>query len=515
MSEGAKKLELLYPDESAQDSNVKYGSDIKGTIEKTHTAEIIIGLCAPIGTDIHFVADCVSTILTNQYGYRCIPISMSRFIKEYYKIDPDPRKRFEYHQELISKGNALRADYGASILAEFAISQIAVTRESLVKEGKYEESQRICYIIDSIKNNHELELFRLIYSDLFYFFGVFSSLDTRRKYLENTRMTIEQIYQLINRDSGEEIANGQKVTDTFVNADFFLRVENSNYQSLEPKIKRFLSLIFGDEIITPSKHEAAMYTASAAAGNSACLSRQVGAALTDKNGDIISIGWNDVPKYDGGLYSFNESDYMSQKDNRCCNLRGGICFNEEEKKSIAEGLVEELIKNDFINPDQKPGVKAMIEGSKIKQLIEFSRSIHAEMHSILSGSVNAGTRIIGGRLYCTTYPCHNCARHIIAAGIHEVYYIEPYRKSLAINLHGDAMTESEDVKDKVRILMFDGVSPRRYLELFQISNKGRKEAGRKKIFPLRESKPKNTISLQAIPILEKNVIEDLKSKKLI
>ena len=32
-------------------------------------------------------------------------------------------------------------------------------------------------------------------------------------------------------------------------------------------------------------------------------------------------------------------------------------------------------------------------------------------------------------MYMTTFPCHNCAKHIIASGIINVYYIEPYAES--------------------------------------------------------------------------------------
>ena len=87
----------------------------------------------------------------------------------------------------------------------------------------------------------------------------------------------------------------------------------------------------------------------------------------------------------------------------------------------------------------------------------------------------------GGKLYCTTYPCHNCARHIIVAGIQEVYYIEPYVKSLCMELHADALTEDENTEGKVKILVYDGVAPRRYLEFFTMF-KERKTNGKKKIF---------------------------------
>jgi len=96
-----------------------------------------------------------------------------------------------------------------------------------------------------------------------------------------------------------------------------------------------------------------------------------------------------------------------------------------------------------------------------------------------------------------------------------VYYIEPYRKSLALKLHSDSITENENDPNKLRILMFDGVSPRRYLDFFKMLPNTRKENGKRKNVDKKLISPKSTISLQAIPILEKEVIRELKSKKLI
>ena len=79
-------------------------------------------------------------------------------------------------------------------------------------------------------------------------------------------------------------------------------------------------------------------------------------------------------------------------------------------------------------------------------------------------------------MYCTTFPCHNCAKHIIDAGIRRVVYLEPYDKSLARELHSDAIMNPllDDEKDKIPFDAFGGVAPRRYSQLFGI-NRERKD----------------------------------------
>jgi deoxycytidylate deaminase len=257
-----------------------------------------------------------------------------------------------------------------------------------------------------------------------------------------------------------------------------------------------------------------MYAAASAAGNSACLSRQVGAAVTDSEGEILSVGWNDVPKAFGGLYGTSlTANLNSNHDLRCWNL-GGKCYNDEEKDLLAKHVIEAL--GDIIPQEKREeAVLTVIRNKKLRGLIEFSRSIHAEMHAILSALSNKGDKVKGGRLFVTTYPCHSCARHIIAAGIKEVYFIEPYKKSLAIKLHGDAMTESEDSSDKVRLIPFDGVAPTRYLSLFRMKQDSRKFGGKIIRVSPENGRPVQPKSLEALPALEGLVVKSLLKKNVI
>ncbi|HFZ0510747.1 TPA: deaminase [Escherichia coli] len=159
-------------------------------------------------------------------------------------------------------------------------------------------------------------------------------------------------------------------------------------------------------------------------------------------------------------------------------------------------------------------MQTIIKNSRLKDLIEFSRAVHAEMHAILGASRVAGERILGGKIFVTTYPCHSCARHIIASGISEVYFIEPYRKSLALKLHSDAMTESViETDEKVKLIQFDGVAPTRFLELFE-SGSRKSKAGVLELATEGAAMPVDSVSLKAIPKLEQVVIAEVDSNKL-
>lgn len=287
-----------------------------------------------------------------------------------------------------------------------------------------------------------------------------------------------KIDELIKRDNNSEEENGQKLRKVFVQSDYFIR-ESFNNDKLKDKLTRFVDLIFDYGVNTPTTDENAMYQATAAAANSSCLSRQVGACITDNLGHILSLGWNDVPCFGGGVYKSNDTE------GRCFNL--GKCANSERKGQMMDSIIQDMENEGLIkkpSPNRKPIskdktpqaiVRSILEKRGIKDLIEFGRSVHAEMFAIIEGSQRTGDKMINGKLYTTTYPCHNCARHIIMAGIKEVYYIEPYSKSLCLTLHNDSITENENENEKIKVLMFEGVAPQSFIKFYQLISDDRKD----------------------------------------
>lgn len=496
------------------DKKPKVSDTIGEHLDNTVTEELVIGLCGPIGTDIKFVSKKLKEIIEDTFDYKCIEIKMSKFIKAQYSLDNDNRS-VAYYNDVINKGNALREKYGNDILAKYAIHDIAKNRHK--KSDGIEDSEdlvyskRVCYIINSIKHDDEFRLFKKVYQNIFYFIGVFSPLEIRKNNLLNIQIPKPEIEKLIEIDSEQPEKYGQKVSKTFMNADYFMRIEDSHEQIIRDKLTRFLDLIFGTKIITPSISENAMYLASSASANSACMSRQVGASITNQSGKVISVGWNDVPKFGGNLYT--EGDDF---DHRCMNKNGGTCFNDQEKKLLVNLIAGELLDKNAIEEAQLKNIKEILEKSRIKDLLEFSRAVHAEMHAIINATQKSGSEIIGGSLYCTTYPCHNCARHIVASGIKEVYYIEPYNKSLALKLHDDSITENSNENKKTKILMYDGVAPSRFMDLFKMTDGlKRKKDGIIIAQKRKTARPRNSLSLDAIPFLEHKATKELKSLDLL
>lgn len=55
-------------------------------------------------------------------------------------------------------------------------------------------------------------------------------------------------------------------------------------------------------------------------------------------------------------------------------------------------------------------------------------TIHAEANAI-ADAASRGVKCFGASAYVTHYPCINCAKNLIAAGIKEIYYCEDYRNN--------------------------------------------------------------------------------------
>jgi deoxycytidylate deaminase len=489
-------------------------------IKALESSELVVALCGPIGSPIHEIADSIQQKLKDTYHYDTVEmIRLSGFICESAKQQSKKLGSggVDEINALISHGDEMRRTLGHDILAKKAIQTIFNSRSASADSAHGEltettKPRRVAHIVDSIKNQAELDLLRSVYGDMLYVVGVFSTYDDRVSRLRAEKSIDDaQIHTLIDRDSGEEIHGGMTVKKTFPLSDYFLRAAGTEASQIDKGVARFLDLILGNDISTPTRDEMAMYAAASSASHSACMSRQVGASVTTANGKVVATGWNDVPKYLGGLYDADDSP-----DLRCWNWTGTKCWNDEEKALVADELASLLTKNTpdgaaaFVSTDRLDELKQFVrKNSRLANIIEFSRSIHAEMHAILN-ALKTKEDIASGRVYVATYPCHNCARHIVAAGLSEVIYIEPYRKSLATKLHQDSISENESEKGKKVILQqYQGVAPSRFLTIFKQSQE-RKEGG-KKIKNVRAfAEAKNRLTLEAIPRLEALVLEDLK-----
>ena len=157
--------------------------------------------------------------------------------------------------------------------------------------------------------------------------------------------------------------------------------------------------------------------------------------------------------------------------------------NKAAQREIIDEIVRAIIDQSLMYEDRQAELEDLLRRSKISDLTEFGRVVHAEMEAILS-CARTGVSTVGASLYCTTFPCHNCAKHIIDAGIQRVVYVEPYPKSRALELHSDAISlkmSLDNMSDQRHVTFepFNGVGARRFLDLFSLSLGGGSKLKRK------------------------------------
>jgi Deoxycytidylate deaminase len=275
--------------------------------------------------------------------------------------------------------------------------------------------------------------------------------------------------QLVKRDQSEEnVPTGQRLEEAFPCADLFLNLDDPD--EAKKLLTRFLDALFGSNSVSPTRDEYGMHAAANAALRSVDLARQVGAAVFSNNGEVITLGCNEVPKPLGGTYW--TGDPGDARD-----IQKGFDSNERIKKSLLVDFSKRLKEGGFLKQQEKELDVARfiiretsrggsLRDAQLMDLLEFGRMIHAEMSAICDAA-RLGRSLREAVLYCTTFPCHLCAKHIIAAGIKRVVFIEPYPKSYAEQLHGDAIVigKSND-PGKVAFEPFIGIAPMRYRELF-------------------------------------------------
>lgn len=483
------------------------------------TPEIIIGLCSPIGADNAKASTIIRETLL-RYGYQTEHFKVTTLMKgiKLEGLELHEKPLDERYDSYINYANKIREltklPYALAVLCSMALRSYRRSKTS--KPDSYVREQ--AYIFDQFKRREEIDALRQIYGRLFILVSIYSDKEIRIKRLaqalarDNAASRVNETHRhaarmLERRDEDEEgVPSGQRLRDAFPLADVFINIDDEN--SARNTVERFFAAFFGSNKVSPTRDEYGMYIAKSAALRSLDLSRQVGAAVFSDKGEIISLGSNEVPKAGGGTYWADDAtdyrDYRIERDE-----------NERIKRGILADVVRRLRSGAFVvgNISEDELIEFVISEAESKgtalrdaqlmDLIEFGRIIHAEM-SAISDAARKGVSTKGAYLFCTTFPCHICAKHIVAAGLKRVVYIEPYPKSYAEDLHSDSIILgiNEDNTDKVQFSPFIGISPYRFRELFE---RGRRKSSTGAFEEWRDGRAKPSVRYTLATYLENEI----------
>jgi deoxycytidylate deaminase len=442
------------------------------TLPDLKDGELVFALVAPIGLDYEQVAENLCSQLT-EFNYKAITIKLSAKIPPLCKLlevscEIDTSSELSRIKSHIEAANALCQAFNSkcsktdenALLAFAAASEIGSARTETGTPPEKNPLLRTAHVLATLKRPEEIRHLRRIYGVGLHVIGIFATEEERAKYLVRHKHLAEsQANELIETDENDKQAGGQRTGEAFHMADVFIDVGGTDDWKRE--IGRYLDVIFSHPYKTPTKDEQAMFMAYSASLRSAQLGRQVGAAIMNDDGDVIAIGCNDVPKPHGGQYW-----YKDQPDER--DHERGCDSNDEAKAAMLDQIMATLpvaLRTDDV-------IRKKLRKTSLFSITEYGRASHAEMEALLS-CARRGVATKGLMLFTTTFPCHNCARHIIGAGIKKLFYIEPYPKSKASALHDDAIDLRDESRssvgtNKIPFVPFVGIAPRKYAEIFTV-----------------------------------------------
>lgn len=464
-----------------------------GTFEPRTGPELVFGVAGAVGTNLSLVCEILAETLHEVRYDNAKTIRLSDLLRTFERNKDIPFEPLDKRTVgLMDAGDELRKDLGrGDAVALLGIPAVQQEREHLT-HNVHTPAPRQAYILHSLKRPEEITTLRRVYGRAFNLIAAFASRDSR---VSSFAARVAQSHHDFNEDKYRKVAEslitrdeadltkpfGQAMRSTFPKADVF--IDGTSRNSITRGIGRFVDLLFNKPFETPTLDEVGMNFAHAASLRSADLSRQVGAVIMSQAGEVLASGCNETPKPGGGHYWGGDPDDARDfvlgydpstkiKSEMITELLHLLKGNDwlvgehvtDQVRNTVNVSLERLMKETDEN-----GEPAILRDSQITNIIEYGRVVHAEM-SAITEAARRGISIKAATLYCTAYPCHICARHIISSGISRVVYVEPYPKSMTQRLYPEATTTDRKETKNSQVLFepFLVVSPIKYNEVFEI-----------------------------------------------
>lgn len=323
-------------------------------------------------------------------------------------------------------------------------------------------------VIDALRSPADIIFFREKYA-FFYLLSVSADENVRTSNLYKANITKDRAENI---DKGEEKPSGG-VYDEYAKIHINRCIEMSDihlvnygdtpesHKRIVGQLFRYISLILHPGLVTPTKYERVMQVALTAKLNSGCLSRQVGAAVTNSYFSVMSIGWNEVPEKQVPCSLRYMSDLLTENDKKSFSAHEhSITFRRllEPVNAILKEAIAK--KGSSIQPTYC--FKDIYTSGTKKQTYNqvHTRSLHAEENSFLQlAKYGNGQAVKGGKLFTTASCCVLCAKKAYQLGISEIYYIDAYP-----DISQSHILESGD--SDIKMILFQGAIGRAYMKLY-------------------------------------------------
>lgn len=313
----------------------------------------------------------------------------------------------------------------------FTLSKIANQLIKVVRSR--DETGSAFVVLDAIRNPFEAVFFQQRYAN-FYLISINTPNEERLKHLRGSHKFSEQQIEALDKKeypkklSGKDIYTSQNIQKCIEISDIHINNphrEPFNTNDLSSQLLWYISLITHPGLITPTSMERGMQIAYSAKLNSGCISRQVGAVVTDSTYSVKAVGWNSTP----------EGQTPCILRSATALLKGGeeFVYSSYERQNVEfHKVMEHTFTRDVINSNALKGRPLPYCFKDIQNEVEdeknqvHTRSLHAEENAFLQIAKYGGQAIKGGILFTTASPCELCSKKAYQLGIEKVVYIDPY-----------------------------------------------------------------------------------------
>lgn len=330
-------------------------------------------------------------------------------------------------------------------------------------------------VIDSVRNSLEARYLKERYSG-FYLIAVHAGIENRRA------NTVKKIKEFLGLGFDSQAEQAERIAEMVEKVWFLGEVEQENkdfeegkfaapnvercvadaeihilnsatpangtpaFHSMAEQWMKYAALIQHPGLITPSSEERCMVVAYTAKFNSGCLSRQVGAVITNSAHAIRTIGWNDVPygQTPCSLRSVYDYHDLREKGDQAIDGEGKYIYSAFEKGRMKPRAYEgkgfdELLVNHYRLANPPSDYRKILNGlplsycfkslhnkfEKVKNQVH-TRALHAEENAILQMARFGGMPLENGIIYVTASPCELCCKKLYQIGVRKIVYIDEY-----------------------------------------------------------------------------------------
>lgn len=379
--------------------------------------------------------------------------------------------RANFTQLYQSAGDNIRSS-GQANVSEFDSNEIFNFPKHLnfvikIAHRKLREENKPCRIaIDAIRNPYEAFFLKRRYANFYLVSINTSNVERLRSLREFRNLTDPEIKTIDEKEYPSKVSGAKKfiaqnVQECIEVSD--IHIHNSKgseftHTDLVSQLAWYVTLMVHPGLVMPTSVENCMQIAYTAKQNSGCISRQVGAVVTDDSYSVKAVGWNSTPQGQTPCLLRSAEDLLEG--------RNKSDFSEYElkdplfRKAVSSKYSELIALNKASSRSFAFCFKSIqneIEGEKNQV---HTRALHAEENAFMQIAKFGGQRLAGGILFTTASPSELCAKKAYQLGLAKIIYIDPYPGIATQHILSCGQKKPE-------LELFRGAVGRAYYQLYQ------------------------------------------------